>query len=344
MQRVVAAHRALQLGELAHHVGHQVGLGQVGGLVGLARQQVAAELLANRLGNRAHALDALALRAEFVVVHHLAQPRHARGQRLLAVLVKEEFRIGQTRAHHALVAADDRAGVGRRDVADHQEFVGELAGGVEQRKVFLVGLHCQNQALLRYIEKLFLELANEHIGALDQRGDFVEQRVVFDGFRTTADLGSRLGQLAHDLGAARGKAGNHGAVLLQRGGVAVGIFQHYRRHQCFKAVALGAVAGFQAQRLHRHHGAAMQCHQPVGGAHKAHAAPARHLAAGLQLVAHDLGDGQLGNRLLQRLLQAFGQRCTLDGAVVKQRLGFAVGRAFQASHRTCIGTQRLQFL
>ena len=39
VQRVVAAHGALQLGELADHVGHQVGLGQLGGLHRVRRQR-----------------------------------------------------------------------------------------------------------------------------------------------------------------------------------------------------------------------------------------------------------------------------------------------------------------
>ena len=123
IERVVAAHDALQFGELAHHVGHQIGLGQLRGLIGLRGQRVAAKLLADRLGNRAHALHALALRAQLVVINHLVQPRHARGQRLLAVLVEEELGIGQARAHHALVAADHRAGVFRADVADDEELV-----------------------------------------------------------------------------------------------------------------------------------------------------------------------------------------------------------------------------
>jgi hypothetical protein len=38
VQRVVAAHDALQFGELADHVGQQVGLGQHGGAVGLVGQ------------------------------------------------------------------------------------------------------------------------------------------------------------------------------------------------------------------------------------------------------------------------------------------------------------------
>ena len=77
VERVVTAHGALQLGELADHVGHQIGLGQQRGLIGLLRQISAAELLADGLGNGAHPRHALALGAELVVVDDFVQPRHA---------------------------------------------------------------------------------------------------------------------------------------------------------------------------------------------------------------------------------------------------------------------------
>ena len=119
VERVVAPHDALQLGKLADHVGHQIGLGELGRLVNLRRQRSAAELLADGLGNRAHACHALALRTELVVINHFVQAGHARGQRLFAVLVEEKFSVGQARAHHALIAANHRTGVCRVDVADH---------------------------------------------------------------------------------------------------------------------------------------------------------------------------------------------------------------------------------
>jgi hypothetical protein len=59
--RVVAAHDALQFGELAHHVGQQVGLGQQRGAVGLLGQRAAAQLRPMPRAICAHTLDALAL-------------------------------------------------------------------------------------------------------------------------------------------------------------------------------------------------------------------------------------------------------------------------------------------
>ena len=92
----------------------------------------------------------------------------------------------------------------------------------------------------------------------------------------------------------------------------------------------------------------MQRHQAVGRAHKMYAAPAGQLAVGLQLVAHDFGDGQPGQGFFKRFLQAGIQAGTCNQAVIKQGWGLAVGRLAQGGHGGCgvgdIGTQRLQFL
>ena len=215
MARIVAAHNALQLGELTHHVGQQIGLGQARNLLGLLGQSAAAQLLANGLGNGAYPRHALALRTQLIVVHHLAQAFHARLQRLFAVLVEEEFGIGQARAHHTLVAADHKRSVVGRDVAHHQETVRQLARCIDQRKVFLVGLHRENQALLRHVKEFFLKLANQHIGPLHQGGHLIQQGVVFNWLHTAAHLAGRGLELANDLGAALGKTGDHSTIALE---------------------------------------------------------------------------------------------------------------------------------
>ena len=109
--RVVAAHDALQLGELTHHVGQQIGFGQLRGGVNRLHKGCVFGLRqqgGNAFSDGAHAVGALALGAEFVVVHDLGQTVHARRECLFTVLIKEEFGIGQTWAHHALVATNDR--------------------------------------------------------------------------------------------------------------------------------------------------------------------------------------------------------------------------------------------
>ena len=243
VQRVVAPHRALQLRELADHAGQQVGLGQQGGLVRLGRQRVAAQLLPDGAGDRAHAQDALALHAELAVVDDLVEPRHTLLEPLLAVLIEEELGVRQACPHHPLVATDHRARVVGGDVADDQELVGEPARRVEQRKVFLVGLHREDEALRRHGEELFLEAAQQHVGPLDQRRHLVEQGRIVDGHQPFA-CRHRL-QLARDLAVARREAGDHPALLQQLLRVVVGVLQHHRLHARLEAVAAGLAAGGQ---------------------------------------------------------------------------------------------------
>ena len=50
----------------------------------------------------------------------------------------------------------------------------------------------------------------------------------------------------HDLGTARGEAGNHRTVTGQCGGIAIGMFNDDWRHGRFKAVALRGVAGIES--------------------------------------------------------------------------------------------------
>ena len=59
----------------------------------------------------------------------------------------------------------------------------EFASLIQQGEIFLVGLHGQDQALLWHVQKLFIKLAHQHIGALDQRGDFLDQGVVQKCFK-----------------------------------------------------------------------------------------------------------------------------------------------------------------
>jgi hypothetical protein len=74
-------------------------------------------------------------------------------------------------------------GICRRDVADHQEAVGQLARGIEQREVLLVGLHGEDQAFLRHLQKLGIKAAHQHVGPLDQCGDLVQQGRIRDHLR-----------------------------------------------------------------------------------------------------------------------------------------------------------------
>jgi hypothetical protein len=94
-QRVVAAHDALQLGELADHVGDQVGLGQQCGALGL--RHVGAEAPRNFGRQLDQPVDALALAAELVVIHDARQLADACRERRLLVRLEEELGVGQAR-------------------------------------------------------------------------------------------------------------------------------------------------------------------------------------------------------------------------------------------------------
>ena len=150
-------------------------------------------------------------------------------------------------------------------------------------------------------------------------------------------------ELANHVAAALRVAGDDGAVLRQGVGVVVSILQDDGGHPGFEAVALGGVARLQTQRFDRHHGAAVQGHQAVGGAHKFDTAPAGQFAIGLERVAHDFGDGQFGKGVVQGFLQALDQARAWDDAVVEQGLGFAIRCALELRHRLWRCANGVQF-
>ena len=111
---------------------------------------IRAELKCYLGGKFLDARDALQLRAEFVVVHHVGQFWRARFEFGFLILLEEKFRIRQARAQHAFVAVDDVLRIGGFEVAHHQKFRQQFPLAIQQRKIFLVLFHGENQALLRY--------------------------------------------------------------------------------------------------------------------------------------------------------------------------------------------------
>ena len=344
MAGIVAAHDSLQLRELPHHIGQKIGLGQSRRSVRRKRELLSPQLLPDHPCNRAHALRAFTLGAQFVVVDHLVERRRARFERLASILVEKELRVGQPRTHHSFISIDDGAGVGRADVADYQEPVGQLAAGVEQREIFLVGLHRQDQAFLRDFEVLLFEGAREHIRPLDQRRDFVQQRRIGLHPHRAAEANTCQIELADDFCTAFAEARNDGAVARQHGGIAIGVREYHRRRARLEAMPQCAPAGLQAQRMHGHHLGAVERHQAMGRTHKTNAAPARKRTSGLQLVSHDLRNRQLGDRVGQGALQAFGERCTFGHAVQEQGFDLAVHGPAQARQHRRVGTNGQQLL
>ena len=212
----------------------------------------------------------------------------------------------------------------------------QLAVGVGQREVFLVGLHGQDQAFLRHGQELFLELAFVDHRPFDQRGHFVQQR-----FRHQHLVGAGLGQqFGADFLLALLDAGQHLAFGRQRGGVAVGVGDGdralARRGQ--EAVAFAGVGGGQAQQRQWQHGGAVQRDQAVRRTHELHGG-----AVGT-LIAHHFRNRQLGDRFFQRGLQARLQCAAGRGVGVEEAFSLAVLRAFQVGHGQLGEAQRGQFL
>ena len=127
--RVDAAHRALQLGELAHHVGREIGLREPARLARRAAStQVRAPIADPRSRPRA-APGAAPSRDSCRAACGTAacQAIELRFERRLLIRVPEELRVAQPRGQHALRVHADRARVVGLDVRDREERRHQLA-------------------------------------------------------------------------------------------------------------------------------------------------------------------------------------------------------------------------
>ena len=108
MERVLAAHHALQLGELADHAGLEVGLAQRGRAL-----DGGADAERGRSSSASAAASARMRSVFSAMVPRAAEPGAAMepggpvGQRRAAVFVEEEAAVGEAGAEHALVAPTD---------------------------------------------------------------------------------------------------------------------------------------------------------------------------------------------------------------------------------------------
>ncbi len=178
VERVIAAHHALQLGELADHAGGQIGLGEDRGALG--EVWIGADECRDVARQHAHPLHPVILRAELVVEDDLAQLRHAVLEHHLAVLVPEELGVGEPRADHALIAGDDRrAAILGLEIGDHDEAVGEVVAAPE-REAFLMRLHRGCEHLGRHVHEALVECAHQHHRPFGEAGILGEQRLVLD--------------------------------------------------------------------------------------------------------------------------------------------------------------------
>ncbi len=222
-------------------------------------------------------------------------------------------------------------------VGNDQELVQQLAGvRIQQREVFLVLLHGEDQAFLRHIEEFLLELADIHLRPFDQSGHFVQQ-----GAQHTAILVGHgqqffhveigvphpdrrilLGQIVqarHDALTALREAGDHTAVAGQDLFVIVCVIDGDAL-AAHEAVAAGNVAAGQAQYIGQHHALAVQDDQPV---HRTH-----ELMLGIA-PAHQLRHRQLFQCLRHDVLQILIQRLALLFDARRKVLRLAVAHALQ---------------
>ncbi len=94
--------------------------------------------------------------------------------RALQVLVEEELRVVEARAHNALVAGDDGIGDLRVGVRDDDELTGKLALGVENREIALLESMESQIISCGHAEELLVEGADEHGRPLAEVHDLVE--------------------------------------------------------------------------------------------------------------------------------------------------------------------------
>ncbi len=176
MERVIAPHDALQLGELADHAGREIGLGEMRGALG-ERGVGAGNERRERPDQRLDALHLVEHAAELRVEDPLAELLDAALQPRLAVLVPEELGVGQTRPQHALVAGDDRrAAIGRQVVGDDEEFRRQRAVARRDRRNISDASASRSSAPRRgRFMKAWSMRADEDDGKLDETRDLVEQ-------------------------------------------------------------------------------------------------------------------------------------------------------------------------
>ena len=255
-QRVVAAHHALQFGEFADHAGGEVRLRQPRGAGREARigTDHGCDVPRQPLQPR----DALALRAELRVEHHLIQLRQEVFQLLLAVLVPEEARIGQPRAQHAFIARDQRgAAIGGGDVGHHAEAGRGAAIRRHHREVALVHAHRRPHQLGRQVHEGVVDPPQQRHRPFDQARHFVDQPAIRH----------------HGHAMARGQRGE--AVLDHPRP-----FRGVEDDAAFPQASLIAREGRDFEGAGRHH--AMAFGQRAAGQ------PMRRIVPGAEIEAHDL--------------------------------------------------------
>ena len=301
---VIAAHGALQFGELAHHRGTQVEFCDPRRLFGQRRVRPhRGRDLARQCGDAFHPVG---LRPQLGVEGHGFQPfgpvLHPRAG-FAQVVVPEERGVRQPRGQHALVAVQDSGAVVRGlDIGDGDIALDPARPGVAGREELLVLAHRGLQHFGRQVEETLFDHPHQRDGPFDQTGQLGHQPLVGDDFPAAGkgeiggllpDRGLTLGWVKHDLGAQQlgrviVKAGNpdrvggHEAVAAR--GVAGGDAVHGQRHG-LRPRRVGQDAQDSVQRPHPAQAAAAPAHR-LG--------PWKIADRGFQNLGHDLGGAAAG--------------------------------------------------
>ena len=172
---------------------------------------------------------------------------------------------------------------------------------------------------MRHFQKLLFKLAYKHVGALHQRGHFVQECVVVNRFAAATHLCGGSKKLACNFCTTLFKAGNNSTVTCKRGGIGIGCINDHWRNCGFETVALGFSPCPQTQYFNWHDVCPVQSKQTMHRAHEAHGRPTIR-----QLIAHHFGNRKLCQGVLQCAAKPLVQGNPLGDQVKIQCLCFAI--------------------
>ena len=163
---------ALKLGELPHHFGRQITLGEFRSPIGLrdvSKDHTQIEpVLREPPANGADTFHLVAVTAEPRFVCNAFQFRQIVGEPTFLVCLPKELRVGKSRAKNTLVSGTDQALGILTDVDNRQEVRGQFPALVLHGEILLVVTHDGDQDLVRQAKKSRIEIA------LNDCGVFVE--------------------------------------------------------------------------------------------------------------------------------------------------------------------------
>ena len=170
MQRVIAAHDALQLGELADHAGGQIGLAQKRRALRFRPCRcIGADDLRDFAGQRFDALHALQLRAELGVEDDAFEVGDAAFQRALRSWSQKNFASdSRARSTRSLPATISLPPSSASMLATTTKLLASLLVRVAQREIFLMRAHGGLKNFRRHIHEGLVDLRRSAPPAIRQ--------------------------------------------------------------------------------------------------------------------------------------------------------------------------------